>query len=58
MTYNFDPDRWYDNEIRNLDLELKQGSIDAEMHAAALDALDRRYNEMIARLDGTYRING
>jgi hypothetical protein len=56
MTYNFDPERWYENEVRVLDRRLKAGEMDAAVHAAALDSLDRRYDEMVSRLDGTYQV--
>jgi hypothetical protein len=56
MTYNFDPDRWYDNERAALEAQRrKQGWSEAEF-VAALEDLDRRYDEMLRRLDGTYQI--
>jgi hypothetical protein len=56
MTYNFDPDRWYDNERAALEAQRrKQGWSEAEFEAA-LEDLDRRYDEMLRRLDGTYQI--
>jgi hypothetical protein len=58
MTYNFDPDRWYDNEYAALDARRKSRSMDAAAFAAALADLDRRYDEMLDRLDGTYRLPG
>ena len=58
MTYNFDPDRWYENERRMLEHQLKKGEMDAESFRQALKALDRRYDEMVTRLDGTYQIPG
>ncbi len=56
MTYNFDPDRWLDNELAAVEFELKSGRMnesDAERHK---DKLMDRYDEMVTRLDGTYRI--
>lgn len=56
MTYNFDPDRWLDNELAAVEFELKSGRMnesDAEGHK---DRLMDRYDEMVTRLDGTYRI--
>ena len=56
MTYNFDPDRWYDNERAALEARRRtEGWSDAEFEAALAD-LDRRYDEMLRRLDGTYQI--
>ena len=56
MTYNFDPDRWYDNQYRALKLSLKRGEIGTEDFQRALDDLYQRYERMIDRLDGTYHI--
>lgn len=56
MTYNFDPDRWYDNERAALENERKTGELTGEEFQLALEELDRRYEEMVDRLDGTYRI--
>jgi len=56
MTYNFDPDRWLDAHRKVLEACLDRGEIDdAELEAELLE-LDQRYEEMIARLDGTYVI--
>ena len=56
MTYNFDPDKWYDMERALLDKRLREGRIDAQEFEKRLDALDRRYDEMLNRLDGSYQI--
>ena len=56
MTYNFDPDKWYDDERSILDARLKNGKIDAREYEDALAALERRYDEVLQRLDGTYQI--
>jgi hypothetical protein len=56
MTYNFDPDKWYDMERSLLDKRLREGRIDAKTFEKQLDALDRRYDEMLNRLDGSYQI--
>ena len=56
MTYNFDPDRWYDNELAVLKDRLRTGELDAQAYEAAVDDLDRRYDEMLQRLDGSYQI--
>jgi len=57
MTYNFDPDRWLDNELAALELELKAGRLDESDVERLKDALMDRYDEMVTRLDGTYRIS-
>lgn len=56
MTYNFDPDRWYDNELAVLERAFKAGRLDKSDYEARKDSLLDRYDEMVARLDGTYRI--
>ena len=56
MTYNFDPGKWYDNEYSALEVLHKMGNItDAEFEEARSDLL-RRYEEMLPRLDGTYKL--
>jgi hypothetical protein len=58
MTYNFDPDRWYEDERGMLEARLKSGEIAAREYEGALSVLERRYDEMLQRLDGTYQIPG
>jgi len=56
MTYNFDPDHWL--QLHNAALEAcrDRGEIDEAAFAAELLDLDRRYNDMVNWLDGTYEI--
>jgi hypothetical protein len=56
MTYNFDPDRWLDNELTALEFEFKAGRIDASAIERQKDSLMDRYDDMVTRLDGTYRM--
>ena len=56
MTYNFDPDRWLDNELAALDAALNLGNLNAANYEKQKDALMERYDAMVARLDGTYQI--
>jgi len=56
MTYNFDPDRWYENERAMLDSRHQAGEISEQDYRNALAELDRRYDEILDRLDGTYQI--
>ena len=56
MTYNFDPDRWYDDERAILDARYKAGELSEPEYKEAVSDLDRRYDEMIDRLDGTYQV--
>lgn len=57
MTYNFDPDRWLDNELAVIDAALKAGKLSPSDHDKQKDTLMARYDAMVARLDGTYQIN-
>lgn len=56
MTYNFDPDRWFENQRRVLDLRLERGEIDEAGHQAALSALEERYDQLLARLDKPFEL--
>lgn len=56
MTYNFDPDRWLDAHRAALEARRERGEIDDDALEAGLHDLDRRYEEIVARLDGTYEI--
>ncbi|HIJ54558.1 MAG TPA: hypothetical protein HPQ03_00390 [Deltaproteobacteria bacterium] len=56
MTYNFDPEKWYDMEKSALDRRLQKGELSRQDYRQELDALDRRYEEMLDRLDGSYEI--
>jgi hypothetical protein len=56
MTYNFDPDRWYENEINYLRTMLKTGKITEEDFKERSTKLTKRYEEMWERLDGTYQV--
>jgi hypothetical protein len=56
MTYNFDPDRWYDDERGMLEARFKAEEISPQEYQDALCELDRRYDEMLKGLNGTYQI--
>ena len=56
MTYNFDPDRWYENEYAALEKALQNGSMAPSAFEAAVKKLQIRQNDMWRRLDGTYCI--
>lgn len=56
LTYNFDPDEWYDRELAFLEGRHARGDLDDEQLAREIEDLDRRHDEMVDRLDGTYRI--
>lgn len=56
MTYNFDPDQWYQNEMDALKRLHASGKLGHFEFAEALSDLEKRYDRMVERLDGTYRI--
>ena len=56
MTYNFDADRWYENQRGLLVARRKRGEWDERAFAEALDELDRRFEEMLSRLDGSFQL--
>ena len=56
MTYNFDPERWYDNEKAYLDHQYRSREISADAYRAALKSLEAKLTEMWSRLDGSYEI--
>jgi len=56
MTYNFDPDRWYDIEIGHLELLRQSGKITEPEFMRCQEELDNRHKDMWNRLDGTYRL--
>ncbi|UCF95138.1 MAG: hypothetical protein JSW39_13635 [Desulfobacterales bacterium] len=58
MTYNFDPDRWYDNELAAIRAAHLAGEMTATEYEEAVQALDRRHEDLWKRLDGSYRIDG
>lgn len=56
MTYNFDPDRWYEDRRALLDLRRDRGEIGEDEYAAAAEELERDYDALVERLDGTYQL--
>ncbi len=56
MTYNFDPERWYENHRALLEQRKAAGELDAGQFHAALEELNRDHDEMVERLDGTYQL--
>ena len=56
MTYNFDPDRWYENELFVIHSKYKAGQITKQEHNRAVEELDRKHKSMWERLDGSYQI--
>jgi len=56
VTYNFDPERWYENQRALLMARRERGELDESAFAEALDELDRRFEEMLSRLDGSFQL--
>ncbi|NNK84406.1 MAG: hypothetical protein HKO91_02485 [Desulfobacterales bacterium] len=56
MTYNFDPEKWYQNELEFIQQKYKSGKITHEAFKSALAELEEKYEQMCERLDGTYQI--
>jgi hypothetical protein len=56
VTYNFDPDRWYEGQRALLTARRDRGELDDTAFTEALEELDRRYEEMLTRLDGSFQL--
>ena len=56
MTYNFDPEAWLERQRAAVEARFAGGEIDDAAREAELGEIERRYEEMVARLDGTYEI--
>jgi hypothetical protein len=56
MTYNFDSERWYENEYLALEVLHKKGNISDIGFDKERSELLQRYEEMLSRLDGTYQL--
>jgi len=58
LTYNFDPDRWYDNERDALERAHRAGQLDRPAYEAALERLQQELDDLWDRLDGSYQLPG
>jgi len=56
MTYNFDPDQWYENEIFVIRSKYRAGQMSKQEYDKAVEELDRKLKSMWERLDGTYQL--
>ena len=56
MTYNFDPDRWYENELFVIQSKAKAGQLTEQEYNEAVEELDQKHKKMWERLDGTYQV--
>lgn len=57
MTYNFDPDKWYENELFLIQSKFKSGGMAQDEYDRALESLDEKIEQMWKRLDVSYQIN-
>ena len=53
MTYNFDPYRWYDNELDSIERLFQSGELNKSEYTKQLADLETRFDDMMNRLDGT-----
>ncbi len=42
MTYNFDPDKWYENELFLIQIKLKNSKITQSEYDDAVEILDKK----------------
>jgi hypothetical protein len=56
VTYNFDPEKWHESERLRLDRRRRDGELTDEAAAEAAEELERRYEAILARLDGTFPV--
>lgn len=56
MTYNFDPDQWYENELLVIHSKYSAGQMTKQEYDKAAEELDRKHKMMWKRLDGSYQI--
>jgi len=54
VTYNFDPDRWYENQRLLLDGRRARGELDDTAYDGELERLEARYEAMSRRLDASF----
>jgi len=56
MTYNFDPERWFDRESAALEKAFREGALDQDAYAAARETLQQKLDALWDRLDGSYQL--
>jgi hypothetical protein len=56
LTYNFDPEKWYENHRRLLLARRERSELDEREFADALEELERRFEEMLAQLDRPFQL--
>ena len=56
MTYNFDPERWFDMESAALEAAFLEGALDRVVYEAARETLQQKLEALWERLDGSYQL--
>ena len=56
VTYNFDPDRWYENQRAVLEQRRARGEIGAAELDEQLERLGERYDQMLQQLSGPFEL--
>jgi hypothetical protein len=56
MTYNFDPEHWFDRESAALEKAFHEGALDQDAYEAAMETLQQKLEALWDRLDGSYRL--
>ena len=56
MTYNFDPDRWYDKEFFVIESKYKSGQMTRQEYEKEITKLEQKYTKMWERLDDSYQL--
>ncbi len=56
MTYNFDPERWYENQRALLEHRRTRGEIDQTTFDEELERLGERYEEMLERQNAPFEL--
>ncbi len=51
MTYNFDPDRWFDNEMAALDARRTRDKLSEEDYKVENERVVNEYEKMLDRLE-------
>jgi hypothetical protein len=56
VTYNFDPDRWWEREYSLLQQRRDLGELDAREFETAVSRLELRLEALTRNLDGSYQV--
>ena len=56
MTYNFDPDKWLENELFAIQAHYRSGQLTRQEYREAVEKLEDKYAAMWKRLDGSYQL--